>query len=88
MAKEYINIHFGKVDLDVRAYLLTDFNPEVCQAFKNTLPNRSVMSHAVVAGEQMYWPYRLVVDRACCNTEDMAKQPPGRPGEHFREGPT
>ena len=78
MAKEYIRISWDKLDISVRAELLSEFNPIVCKALRETLPSRNIMSHAVVAGSQMYWPYRLVVKPEDCNTEDMSKQPEGR----------
>ncbi len=74
----FIVIDFGKLGVQVRAQLLEDSNPVVCDAFARSLPSKSVLSHAVVAGSQMYWPYRLLVDPRDCNSENMAAQPPGR----------
>ena len=76
--KDYIKINFHKIDIEITAELLTDFNPHVCDEFNKTLPYRSIQSHAVVAGDQMYCPYRLIVDREKCNFEDMSRQPDGR----------
>lgn len=76
--KEYIKIIFHKLNTEITAELLADFNPYLCEAFKKTLPNKSIQSHAVVAGDQLYCPYRLPVDSGKCNFEDMSKQPDGR----------
>lgn len=76
--KEYIKIRYGKLNTEICAELLTEVNPYVCAEFKRTLPSKSIQSHAVVAGDQMYCPYRLPLDRERCNFENMAQQPDGR----------
>lgn len=76
--KEYVSIQWKGIDMEVTAELLTEFNPLACAEFKKSLPYKSIQSHAVVAGGQMYCPYRLLIDEDKCNTEDMSKQPVGR----------
>lgn len=76
--KEYVNINFPSLNTELRAELLMDFNPFLCEDFKKTLPSKSIQSHAVCAGDQLYCPYRLSVDWNQCNFEDMSKQPNGR----------
>ncbi|MCI8560688.1 MAG: hypothetical protein HFH03_06155 [Dorea sp.] len=78
MEKEYIKIEWDLLKTSVRAELLTKFNPVAVERLKETLPYTSIQSHAVVAGGQMYCPYRLVLGTDECNTENMAEQPIGR----------
>ena len=78
MEKEYVLIRWKTLDCQVRAEILNECNPRACEEFKKSLPYKSIQSHAVVAGGQMYCPYRLILDEKDCNTENMAKQPPGR----------
>ena len=61
MEKEYIKIEWDLLKTSVRAELLTKFNPVAVERLKETLPYTSIQSHAVVAGGQMYCPYRLVL---------------------------
>ncbi len=78
MSREFVKIRWDALDVEVKAELLSEFNPKICAELKKTFPYRSVQSHAVVAGGQMYCPYRLIIDPQDCNTEDMSQQPPGR----------
>ena len=64
--------------IEVKAKLLTELNTSACEAFIKTLPNKSIQSHAVVAGHQIYCPYRLLVDKNECAYESMERQPVGR----------
>ncbi|RNB78375.1 hypothetical protein [Brevibacillus panacihumi] len=72
-----IEICWPDFDCTVRATLLSEMNPELCEEFKKTLPFSSIQSHAVVAGKQMYLPYRLVSEVAY-QEEPMDQQPVGR----------
>lgn len=78
MEKEYIKMEWDLLKISVRAELLTEFNPIAVERLKATLPYTSIQSHAVVAGGQMYCPYKLVLSPDECNTENMAEQPIGR----------
>jgi hypothetical protein len=54
-------------------------NPTLCASLLRSLPIVSVQTHAVVAGEQIYFPTRLVLeDPSSATTEDLSAQPPGR----------
>lgn len=78
MSKEYVRIEWDELNTSITAELLTESNPTAVKRFKESLPYTSIQSHAVVAGGQMYCPYRLVLDKTECNTENMAHQPIGR----------
>jgi len=78
MKKEYVLIRWKTLGCQVKAEILNERNPRACEEFKKSLPYRSIQSHAVVAGGQMYCPYRLILDEKDCVTENMAEQPPGR----------
>lgn len=75
---EYIAINWEALGISIRAELLRSINPIICEKFYESLPYKSIQSHAVVAGGQMYCPYRLIVDAKDCNTENMAAQAMGR----------
>ncbi|VEF46781.1 Uncharacterised protein [Bacillus freudenreichii] len=72
-----IEIHWPGFNQTVKAKLLSELNEELCTKFLNTLPFKSIQSHAVVAGKQMYFPYRLY-GNSKLYSEDMDKQPIGR----------
>ena len=62
----------------IRAALLTDLNPELCRQFMGSLPLESIQSHAVVAGQQIYFPCRFIPATTQLNYEMMDQQPVGR----------
>jgi hypothetical protein len=67
------------LDVAVRCTLLDEVNPRLCASLRRAVPIVSVQTHAVVAGEQIYFPTRLVLDEPdSARTEDLAAQPPGR----------
>lgn len=76
--KEFIRINFPSLKIELKAELLVNFNPSLCEEFKKTLPSKSIQTHAVCAGDQLYCPYRLPISWDQCNFEDMSKQPNGR----------
>lgn len=78
MNDKFIVIRWPSLETEVKAKLLTGLNPSACKAFIKTLPNKSIQSHAVVAGHQMYCPYRLIIDESECAYESMERQPIGR----------
>ncbi|MDR2527782.1 MAG: hypothetical protein LBD04_02015 [Synergistaceae bacterium] len=71
-------ISWPALNARVAARLLDDFNPHGCREFVKTLPVKSVQSHSVVAGNQIYCPFRLNVDRALLRNELMSGQGIGR----------
>lgn len=73
----FVEFYWPDLDCNTKAKLLTELNPELCKEFMKTLPFKSIQSHAVVAGKQMYFPYRLLADTVY-QSEDMDKQPIGR----------
>ncbi|WP_078592633.1 hypothetical protein [Evansella clarkii] len=75
---EIITILWPDLEMEVKARLLVDLNPELCQELKDTMPIKSIQSHAVVAGKQMYFPFRFLPMGKGYNFESMDKQPLGR----------
>jgi|SRR5690625_268091 len=73
----FIELSWTGLEVSAKAELLTEFNPSLSERFIETLPFESIQSHAVVAGKQMYFPYRLLDDTAY-RWERMDKQPIGR----------
>lgn len=73
----FIELSWTGLEVSTKAELLTEFNPSLSEKFIETLPFESIQSHAVVAGKQMYFPYRLLDDTAY-RWERMDKQPIGR----------
>lgn len=78
MLDKLIVIRWPSLETEVKTRLLTELNPAACEAFIKTLPSKSIQSHAVVAGYQMYCPYRLIIDKSECVYESMERQPIGR----------
>jgi hypothetical protein len=75
----HVTLSWSALDVTVRCTLLDDVNPQLCASLRRALPIVSVQTHAVVAGEQMYFPTRLVLDDPdSATTEDLSAQPPGR----------
>lgn len=73
-----ILIHWEELDLSLRAELLCELNPYACRVLYELLPVKSIQSHAVVAGFQIYTPIRFLAERSRCRFENMAQQPLGR----------
>lgn len=73
----FIELSWKDLGVSAKAKLLTELNPDLIEKFVETLPFKSIQSHAVVAGKQMYFPYRLLGDTAY-RSESMDKQPIGR----------
>ncbi|TMW71187.1 hypothetical protein [Alteribacter natronophilus] len=73
-----IKITWPSLKEEIKVKLLEDINPDLCEQIKNTLPFESIQSHAVVAGKQMYCPYRLVTRLSDLTYENMNEQPIGR----------
>jgi len=63
---------------EVRVKLLDEINPELCKMLREQLPLTSIQSHAVVCGEQMYFPFVAPPVPVGAHFEDMASQPIGR----------
>src|SRR5215471_17082682 len=75
----HVLLTWPALDVTVRCRLLEDINPTLCASFRRALPIVSVQTHAVVAGEQIYFPTQLVPDDLDSSTaEDQSAQPPGR----------
>ncbi len=62
----------------VKAHLLSQQDPDLLARFWQTLPFESIQSHAVVAGFQIYCPFRLACKPARPWHEPMNAQPMGR----------
>lgn len=73
-----ILMKWPKLGRQVRVSLLADFNPALCELLNTQLPLASIQSHAVVAGEQMYFPFKSPAVPIDARFEDMAAQPIGR----------
>jgi len=73
-----IRMRWPELEREVRVKLLDDLNPELCEALRTRLPLTSIQSHAVVCGEQMYFPFASPVIPDSARFEDMAAQPVGR----------
>ncbi|MDR2136805.1 MAG: hypothetical protein LBO68_00830 [Synergistaceae bacterium] len=73
-----LSVAWPALNLRVAARLLDEFNPYACGEFLKTLPAKSIQSHSVVAGNQLYCPFRLNVDRSRLNRELMSDQGVGR----------
>ncbi|MBS4024347.1 MAG: hypothetical protein KGZ96_01590 [Clostridia bacterium] len=78
MSNNLILIKWPSLGIEVKANLLTELNNTICEAFLRTLPSKSIQSHAVVAGKQMYCPYQLIIKKEDCTYENMKDQPLGR----------
>ena len=75
---QFVIIRWRELRESVRALLLDEVNPYACEELVGMLPVESIQSHAVVAGNQMYAPIRIALDRSRCRFENMAAQPEGR----------
>jgi len=73
-----ILMRWPELGCQVRVKLLDDINPELCDILLARLPLTSIQSHAVVCGEQMYFPFAAPAVPAAAYFENMASQPAGR----------
>lgn len=74
-----IHLTWPELELTIRCELLASLSPALCASVLRALPIASIQSHAVVAGEQIYFPTRLgLEDPGAAYQEDMSEQPPGR----------
>ena len=62
----------------IQAELFDAQHTNFCESFWTALPAKSIQSHAVCAGIQMYFPFRMVRPPSEPFTEPMNAQPPGR----------
>jgi hypothetical protein len=74
-----IRFHWPQLGVEVLADLLDDLNPQLTGDLRRALPLASIQAHAMVAGQQIYFPTRLALaDAERSHTEPMNEQPPGR----------
>ena len=74
-----IRLRWPQLDITVTANLLDVLNPRLAENLWQATPLLSIQSHAIVAGQQIYFPTRLMLDDpAEAFTEPMDQQPPGR----------
>ena len=71
-------VSWSKFEKSVEAELLREQDSKLCQDFWDALPFKSIQSHAVCAGMQMYCPFRLVTLPVHPLYEPMNEQPVGR----------
>lgn len=76
--RRIFTISWPKYEKTVAAEMLEDQDPKLRQDFWDALPFRSIQSHAVCAGVQMYCPFRLVSLPSQPSYEPMNEQPVGR----------
>jgi hypothetical protein len=57
---ETITLDFPKLDARIRARVLWEMNPELCDLFVSSLPFTTIYSHTTASGEGMYAPTRIV----------------------------
>lgn len=77
---KYIILKFAPIEITIKARLLYELNPGLCEILTKALPYRSVQCHALVAGQQLYH-YTPIVDAITYKAktkEDKTKQPIGR----------
>ncbi len=55
-----VELEFPKLDKTLRAKLLWDMNPQLCELFVESLPFTTIYSHTTASGEGMYAPTRVV----------------------------
>ena len=71
-------ISWPKWGKTIKAELFEDQDRHFCENFWAALPTQSIQSHAVCAGLQMYFPFRMVRPGTAPFTEPMNAQPVGR----------
>lgn len=55
-----LEIEWPDLNMLVRADLLDEENPVICNKLWDTLPTESIMHHVVISGETMWFPTRIV----------------------------
>lgn len=74
-----IRLRWPELGRSVQADLMESTNPALAKEVSENLPLISIQSHAVIAGEQMYFPTRIVLQNlGTASTEPMNSQPVGR----------
>jgi hypothetical protein len=74
-----VRLRWPQLDTAIQVTLLDDLNPGLANDLWAATPLTSIQSHAVVAGQQMYFPTRLILpDPQAAYTESMNVQQPGR----------
>jgi len=73
--KDFI-VTWPDLDVQVRADML-DKNPELCQAFWDHLPLKTIQSHALIAGVEMYSWVPIVTTAPIRVEEPFDQQPIG-----------
>ncbi|MCC7447352.1 MAG: hypothetical protein IT324_08055 [Anaerolineae bacterium] len=74
-----VRFRWPQLDAAIQVALLDDLNPNLVNDLWTAAPLMSIQSHAVVAGQQMYFPTRLILpDPQAAYTEPMNTQPLGR----------
>ena len=73
-----IKMIWPQLGKEVRVEILDTLNPTLCEHFLKQLPLKSVQSHAVVCGQQMYFPYLSPPVPEDAAWENMSEQPVGR----------
>ncbi len=77
--KRYLRLRWPTLETSIRVELLDNLNPELVEAVWQAVPLYSIQSHAVVAGQQMYFPTRLILSKPeAAFTEPMNQQRLGR----------
>ena len=71
-------ISWPKWGKTIQAELFEEQDDGFRDNFWATLPTKSIQSHAVCAGIQMYFPFNMVRPPSEPFTEPMNEQPPGR----------
>lgn len=72
-------MYWPELNSSIQIDLMQEANLPVTEAILNRLPLFSIQSHAVVAGEQMYFPTRIVARKLqAARSELMNQQPIGR----------
>lgn len=60
MSSEYLSIRFPGLGITLRAKLLWEENPKVCELLLDNLPIETIYSHTMASGQGMYAPARIV----------------------------
>jgi hypothetical protein len=77
---KYIVLQFDPIGITIKARLLHELNPGLCEILTKNLPYRSVQCHALVAGQQLYHytPIIEAITYKAKTKEDKTKQSIGR----------
>ena len=58
--REHIDLNFTGLGITLRARLLWDDNPALCELLCDNLPIETIYSHTMASGQGMYAPTRIV----------------------------